>query len=186
MPEVTRIKVSEAAKAVLLELGCCPIPGEWIEVELDVLATLMRRRANDETLSDVVIKTYRGGGGLDAQIERDAREECRLECGCGDFRAHQQHIRQDSETMALYRGIRTLTYRFSHEGDTADIGIGITGPDGVISLAKSFVRDALAPFALRTCGECGTVTPCECGQEEGTMFSLAMSEADFMLWENGS
>lgn len=44
---------------------------------------------------------------LDAQIEHDAREECRAECGCGKWRAHVAHIRQDADTMAIYRGEET-------------------------------------------------------------------------------
>ena len=41
---------------------------------------------------------------LQRQINIDARAECDDGCGCGNWRAHADHIRQDEETMRLYRG----------------------------------------------------------------------------------
>ena len=41
---------------------------------------------------------------LQRQIDIDARAECDDGCGCGNWRSHADHIRQDEETMRLYRG----------------------------------------------------------------------------------
>ncbi len=38
-----------------------------------------------------------------SQINIDARAECADGCGCDDWQAHADHIRQDAETMRLYR-----------------------------------------------------------------------------------
>ena len=45
------------------------------------------------TLGDVLVSR---------QINIDARAECADGCGCGNWRAHADHIRQDADTMRLY------------------------------------------------------------------------------------
>lgn len=78
-------------------------------------------------------------------------------------------------------------YEYAH-GDNepfliADITITVDGPDEIVRGAMALVVDALAPFALRTCKECETATPCECGQEEPTTFAAALYETGQTLWE---
>ncbi len=67
--------------------------------------------------------------------------------------------------------------------ETAAVVIAIEGTTRVVAhAALELVADALAPYALVTCGDCETVTPCECDREQANTFQAALHTSGIVLY----